>query len=352
LSSGSPRAGSAEEDYFRLAIPGTAPPVLTLELLGRPNIRTSLTLLDAVGKSLKRFDPGAVPAQQRTFSWTVEPGEYGVHVTEPPISMVLIWDTSGSMEGSTEDLRRAVETYLDQVRPSERLNLIRFSFRETEVLLPEFTSDWERLRAASSGKFFADGATPFYDVVAKGIELLEGVEGNRAIVVMTDGADSSSHLDHPGFWRLLQKKCIRLYTIGLGAEWRAYQPEIASTGERVLGHAALATNGRYFFAHTAEELSGLYQQIADELRTLSTYYVRPTLSHGPGRLQVVATGERLAPVAAPPQLELILDASGSMKRKIGVRMMIDDANDAMVQIIEGLPDDLQVGLRIYGHRIR
>jgi Mg-chelatase subunit ChlD len=177
--------------------------VLTLELLGRPNIRTSLTLLDAVGKSLKRFDPGAVPAQQRTFSWTVEPGEYGVHVTEPPISMVLIWDTSGSMEGSTEDLRRAVETYLDQVRPSERLNLIRFSFQETEVLLPEFTSDRERLRAATSGKFFVDDATPFYDVVAKGIELLEGVEGSRAIVVMTDGADSSSHLDHPGFWRLL-----------------------------------------------------------------------------------------------------------------------------------------------------
>jgi hypothetical protein len=276
LSSGSPRAGSAEEDYFRLTIPGTAPAVLTLELLGRPNIRTSLTLLDAVGKSLKRFDPGAVPAQQRTFSWTVEPGEYGVHVTEPPISMVLIWDTSGSMEGSTEDLRHAVETYLDQVRPSERLNLTRFSFRETEVLLPECTSDWERLRAATWGKFFADGAIPFYDVVAKGIELLEGVEGNRAIVVMTDGADSSSHLDHPGFWRLLQEKRIRLYTIGLGAELRAYQPEIASTGERVLGHAALATNGRYFFAHTAEELSGLYQQIADELRARSTYYVRST----------------------------------------------------------------------------
>jgi hypothetical protein len=99
-------------------------------------------------------------------------------------------------------------------------------------------------------------------------------------------------------------------------------------------------------------LSGLYQQIADELRMLSTYYVRPTLSRRPGRLQVVATGERLAPVDAPPQLELILDASGSMKRKISVRMMIDDANDAMVQIIEGLPDGLQVGLRVYGHRIR
>lgn len=53
---------------------------------------------------------------------------------------------------------------------------------------------------------------------------------------------------------------------------------------------------------------------------------------------MVATGERIPTVSAPPQVELILDASGSMKRKIGGRMMIDEAKDAMAQIIEGLPD--------------
>jgi hypothetical protein len=220
------------------------------------------------------------------------------------------------------------------------------------VLLPEFTSDRERLRVATSGKFFADGGTPFYDAVAKGIELLQGAGGNRAVVVMTDGADTASGLDHPGFWRLLQENRIRLYIIGLGKGLRKYQPEIAASGERLLTHAAMATNGRFFFARTAGELQGLYQQIADELRAVSTYYVRPTLSPGPGSLSVVATGERLAALSAPPQLELILDASGSMKRKLGGRMMIDIAKDAMVQIIEGLPDDLQVALRVYGHQVR
>jgi hypothetical protein len=63
-----------EEDYFTLAIPGTTASVLTLEFLGRPNIRTSLTLFDAAGTRLKRFDPGAVPAQRATFSWAVAPG--------------------------------------------------------------------------------------------------------------------------------------------------------------------------------------------------------------------------------------------------------------------------------------
>jgi von Willebrand factor type A domain len=68
---------------------------------------------------------------------------------------------------------------------------------------------------------------------------------------------------------------------------------------------------------------------------------------------VVATGERI-PKLATPQLELMLDASGSMKEKLkgkGPRK-IDIAKEAMVQIIEGLPDGLQVALRVFGHRIR
>jgi Sad1 / UNC-like C-terminal len=70
-----------EEDYFTLAIPGHAPSVLTLELFGRPNIRTSLTLFDAAGKSHKRFDPGAVPMERATFSWAVAPGDHVMQVT-------------------------------------------------------------------------------------------------------------------------------------------------------------------------------------------------------------------------------------------------------------------------------
>jgi hypothetical protein len=104
-----------EEDYFTITIP--APPLGADPGLGRPNIRTSLTLFDAAGKSHKRFDPGAVPPERATF-WAVAPGEHVLQVTEPPTSIVLIWDTSGSMKGSTEDLRRAVEAY----RPGRRAN--------------------------------------------------------------------------------------------------------------------------------------------------------------------------------------------------------------------------------------
>jgi len=51
------------------------------------------------------------------------------------------------------------------------------------------------------------------------------------------------------------------------------------------------------------------------------------------------------------RLELILDASGSMWGQVGGRAKIDIAKDVIAQVIEKLPDDIEVALRIYGHRI-
>lgn len=342
-----------EQDHFAIPLPDDRPLMLSLELIGRPNIRTSLALLDEGGNSLHRFDPSRAVAERKTFSWLVPKGDRALRVTEPPVSMVLIWDTSGSMKGRTEDLQGAVRAYLGHVRPTERLNLIRFSGK-VEVLLPEFTSDPERLLAATEGKFLAKGGTALFDAIKKGIELLDGVAGNRAIVVMTDGADTQSRLKYPEFWALLEEKRIRLYTIGLGAGLRAYLPTIAATGERVLGHVATAMRGRFYFARTSEELAGIYRQIADELQSLSAYYLKPSLSRGPGKLSVVSTGELIAGIAAP-RFELILDASGSMrekKRLIDERLKIDVAKDVMTRIIEELPAQSEVALRVYGHRVR
>ncbi len=356
-----------EQDHFKLTIPGSNRSVLTLAMEGRPYIRTSVSLTDQTGKSILSFDPNRVTARQAEFSWLVNPGEYLARVTEPPASIVLIWDTSGSMgEDSVKNLKIAVEAYLEQVQPTERYNLIRFSGSKgqkdpepVEVLLSEFTSDRERLKTAVAGKFFSKGGTPFYDAVVKGMELLGSASGNRAIVVMTDGIDTTSELGngndatrYTAFWRFLEANRIRLYTIGLGGDMPVYYPGLGTTGTRFLGHAAMAMGARSFFTSNPEELKKIYAQIAAELRTPSTYYLRPSISPGTGTLAVTATGERLEAIAAPSQIELILDVSGSMKRKIEGREMMATAKDVMSQIIKELPDNARVAMRFYGHRIR
>jgi Mg-chelatase subunit ChlD len=342
-----------EEDYyyFEPALPDTG--ALTLELVGRPNIRTSLALLDDQGGVLKAFDPGRIPKERTALTWSLAGDERFVRVTEPEVSVVLVWDTSGSMQGQTGDLEQAVKAYIEQVPANQQLNLLRFS-EEVEVLLDDFTTDKARLEAAIDGKFTAKGGTRFYDAVATGLELLEQRSGNRALVVMSDGADTGSKLPYPSFWRLLDEKRVRFYAIALGQGMRDYQPHFGTTGERLLGHTAQAMNGQMFFAERSEELAAFYQQIATELHRTSSYYIKPTLSRGMGRFDVVSTGERIARVAAP-QVELILDASGSMREKrnlVNGRLKIDVAKDVLRQVIETMPEGSHVALRVYGRKIR
>ena len=340
-----------EEDRFKVRVPGSASNVITFELTGRPNIRTSLNLLGADETPLKHFDPAKVMAESVNFSWAVAPGDYTVQMTEPPVSMVLIWDTSESMRESIGNLQKAVEAYLDDVRPGDRLKLMRFS-KDVEVITPEFLSDSQKLKEAAKGKFATRSGTSLFDAVSKGLQLLDGIVGNRAIVLMTDGSDSSSQLDHPGFWKMLQEKRVRLYNIGLGGGMKRYSTTTGTICERVLTHAALASNGRYFTATNSDELKGFYQKISKELRSTSTYYLSARVSQGAGRLNVIATGEPIVSVSSVPQVEIILDASGSMKDFAGSKRKIEIARQVLSQVVQQMPADTRLALRLYGHRLR
>ena len=62
-------------------------------------------------------------------------------------------------------------------------------------------------------------------------------------------------------------------------------------------------------------------------------------------------GSASAAPADEPSLLLILDASGSMQAPFGNGSRIDAAKRALHQLIEALPEDSRVGLRVYGHRV-
>jgi VWFA-related protein len=340
-----------EKDFFKITVPGNEPATVSLELSASPVIRTSLALSDPAGKVVRQFDPGHKATATARFSSQLQPGDYFAELTEPLISLVVIWDTSGSMGERFKDLENAVSTFLDQVKPTERIDLIRFSDK-VETLLPEFTSDREKLKAASEKKFFAEGGTPLYDAIAAGMQLLDGTAGNRAIIVMTDGRDTTSKLRYSMFWDQIEEKRIRLYTIGIGDEMVGYNPDIGSTGERSLAHFAAATHGRSFIGRESSELGGFYKQISDELRAPSSYTLLTHMSRGKGTLSIVATGQRIQSVAAPGQIELVLDCSGSMKEKVAGARKIDSAKKVMADIVQSLPDGAKVALRFYGHRVR
>ena len=65
-----------------------------------------------------------------------------------------------------------------------------------------------------------------------------------------------------------------------------------------------------------------------------------------GALQVVREGDRVA----AHNLEIVLDVSGSMNAKLGGTTRWETALATLKEVVAALPDDLNVGMRVYGHR--
>ncbi|MEL6735148.1 MAG: VWA domain-containing protein, partial [Pseudomonadota bacterium] len=63
-----------------------------------------------------------------------------------------------------------------------------------------------------------------------------------------------------------------------------------------------------------------------------------------------ATINTVSATTEQPQVMVIMDSSGSMKRKIGARTKMEIAKQAVTDFVASVPTDLPVGLMAYGHR--
>jgi hypothetical protein len=341
-----------KKHHYALELEGDRPGMLNLELMGQPFLRIKATLLDKQGRPVAVFSPEKNSPRRTIISWRLEPGQYKLMVETTPANLVLAYDVSGSMSGHTDLLREAVTGFLKQVRPSEKVNLIPFN-NNVLVLLDSFSHDQARLLAAVKGKFKAEMATRLRDAIGRGVKLLKDAKGAGAMVVMTDGVDEGSRTSVPEFWDVMTQNPVRIFGLGLGAELKVNSPEAGISGERFLSYVAQSTGGRYVAVPSVGQLVEAYERIAEELMSGTTYYVLPTWASNPGTLLVEAQGEKIVQVAAPPRIELILDGSGSMNKKMDkgrTRMAV--AKEVLKDIIEKLPEGVEVALRVYGHRIR
>ena len=110
---------------------------------------------------------------------------------ESPFSVVLLLDTSNSTAFRIEDIHEAAIAFVSQLRPADRVMVITFDSKITPVTL-DFTNDRNALRRAIESTHNG-GSTRLYDAVDIVItEYLSRVQGRKAIVLFTDGVDTSS----------------------------------------------------------------------------------------------------------------------------------------------------------------
>jgi VWFA-related protein len=109
---------------------------------------------------------------------------------EKPFTVALVIDTSGSTQFRLDEIQEAAISFIDQLRPDDRVMVIAFS--EDVHVLSEPTSDRRALRNAIR-RTTTGGGTSLYEAVDFVINRrFNNIEGRKAIVLFTDGVDTTS----------------------------------------------------------------------------------------------------------------------------------------------------------------
>lgn len=192
-----------------------------------------------------------------------------VAVTRSGRALMLAVDLSQSMESADMQWQRGYARRIDVVkavaekfiseRKGDRLGLILFG--SNAYLQAPLTFDRETVEQmlddASLG--LAGSRTAIGDAVGLAVKRMEKyADKEKVLILLTDGADNSSHVDPMEIAQLAAKKNIRIYTIGLGALSSSYSRDL---DEKLLQEMAQVTGGLYFRASNTYDLQDVYQQL-------------------------------------------------------------------------------------------
>jgi len=111
--------------------------------------------------------------------------------TEQPFTVVLMIDTSGSTHFKLDEMQDAAIAFVNQLQPSDRVMVVSFDDKIRFLIEPP-TNDRGALRQAIM-KTRTGGGTRLYDAVDQVInQHLNHIQGRKAIVLFTDGVDTTS----------------------------------------------------------------------------------------------------------------------------------------------------------------
>jgi Ca-activated chloride channel family protein len=184
-----------------------------------------------------------------------------------PIAMSLLVDTSASMEDKLPIAQEAAIGFARRMRPEDMAQVIDFDSRVT--ILQQFTGDKAALEGAIR-QTVPNGSTSLHNAIYISLKELKKIRAKstedvrrQAIVVLSDGEDTSSLVPFEEVLELAKRSEVVIYTIAIRG--RDFGTRGFNEAEFVLRQFAQETGGRAFFPAAAAELPTIYSQIADEL---------------------------------------------------------------------------------------
>jgi VWFA-related protein len=227
-----------------------------------------------------------------------------------PLTTLLVMDVSGSMhaEGKLEAAKAAARTFIDQMRADDEVGLVTFS---TEIKYAQpITADRGEINKAID-RLIGIGDTAMYDALIQAVDILETVEGRKAIVALTDGLDNRSDATPEEVLSQIGPAGLSISTVGLG------NPEhgsgaVSALDEDALIYLAENAGGLYGYANDEASLRSLYQSYAVGLQSeyVLTYTSPSQLRDGVNRALTVSLAATAFSIINPSQGETVYNPGG------------------------------------------
>ena len=320
------------EDWWKFDVPnGTAHKLQLAFQQARPQVVGELT--DAQGKAiaLKSINNG------QAFEAILAPGNYVLRIYEPPRSVVISWDTSGSVSAYIPRTLAAIRTWGRALKPGrDALQLLPFGPKG--FLLDDWAETPEALETVLRN-LPTEASSNSEMAMLQAAKALADRQGARGIVIMTD---AETVMDAK-LWPELLKSMPRVVALSVDSNLRANAAVMMDWAnlnqgrfQRVIGPLGLADS--------LEMANALF-------RAPKSYTVTASLEElvepvGEATLTITPAAGSQSTIGA---VELILDASGSMLQRMEGRKRIDIAHEALTNLVGStLPENSAFAFRAFG----
>jgi VWFA-related protein len=173
---------------------------------------------------------------------------------ELPLTLALLIDISPSVESVFEEEKRTASAFLRAVLGKRDLALV-LAFDRYVTLTQDYSEDLPSLTRAISGLELSKGGTSLFDAVyLASAEKLAREAGRKAIVILSDGIDTTSKYDMGKAMIAAQKSNVVIYSIS------------NSGSPRTLREMSEETGGAFFKINRTGDYEKIFDQIALELR--------------------------------------------------------------------------------------
>ena len=310
-------------------------------------IRVSTTLVTipvSVMDRDGRYIPNLQKEEFRIWEDNVEQDVAFFQSVDKPFSVVLMLDTSPSTKFQLDEIQDAAISFVDQLRSDDRVMVVEFN--EDINVLSEFTNDRSRLHRAIQ-RAETDSGTSLYDAVDIVMnQKLSRVTGRKAIVLFTDGVDTTSrNADYQSNIMDAQELDALIYPVQFdtsadmnSGNYPPIQPPVDVFGQilggifgggrrggrrggtgrgdynvanRYLLELANSTGGREYRADSLQNMSAAFANVAEELRRQYTIGYYPKRTPQVGQRRMIKVRARQPNLAVRARESYVFNPSGN-----------------------------------------